>query len=154
MLVLMLMLVLLVLLLPLLDAVAECWCCCLMLMRDAWCWMLDADAECLMLLLNAECWMLNAECLMLDAWCLILNAECYCQLSNQNDNEWKRKKKPSSDLSAIHIHTSGRVASPPATIVHKFGSTTTLTRLWKSSQFQLFFCGYFMLPYGTFFFIS
>lgn len=68
----------------------------------------------------------------------MLNAESYCQLSNQNDNEEKKKKKPSSDLSAIHIHTSGRVASPPATIVHKFGPTTTLTRPYSPHNSSFF----------------
>lgn len=33
--------------------------------------------------------MLNAEC-----WMLMLDAECYSQLSNQNDNEEKRKRNP------------------------------------------------------------
>lgn len=58
--------------------------------------MLDADAGCRML--DAECWMLDAE--------------CYSQLSNQNDNEEKRKKKTSSDLSAIHISGSQPARQP------------------------------------------
>lgn len=120
----------------LLNAVAEC------LMLDAGCWMRDAGCW----MLDAECLMLDAECSMLDAECLMLNAESYSQLSNQNDNEEKKKKKPNSDLSAIHI--SGRVASPPATIVHKFGPTTTLTRPYSphNSIFFFTFLQYLWIP--------
>lgn len=53
-------------------------------------------------MLDAECWMLDARCLM-----LMLNAECYSQLSSQNDNEEKKRKRNPTVISLQYIYQVG-----------------------------------------------
>lgn len=76
--------------------------------------MLDADAECLMLMLNA-----------------IANSVTRTIIKKKE----KRKRNPT----VISLQYIYQVSSPPATIVHKFGPTTTLTRPYSphNSSFSI-----------------